>query len=311
MADIVIAEFMDEAAVDGLARDYDTVYDAALVDQPDRLAEELAEARALVVRNRTQVSRDLLAGAPRLLCVGRLGVGLDNIDLDACRERGIEVMPATGANDVAVAEYVIAAVLMLRRGAYGASAEVAAGDWPRQRLIGREASGATLGLVGFGGIARKVAVRAAALGMELIAHDPGLGADDPAWEEFGVARIADLDDLLDDADAVSLHVPLTDATRGLIGPRAIGRMKAGAVLVNTSRGGVVDERALAKALKAGRLGGAALDVFEEEPLGPRNAFDPVPNLILTPHIAGVTVEANVRVSAMTAQQVRAALEETA
>ncbi|NBB84261.1 MAG: 3-phosphoglycerate dehydrogenase [Alphaproteobacteria bacterium] len=308
MADIVIAEFMDQAAVDGLAGEYGVLYDAELVDRPEDLTAAVADARALVVRNRTQVTRDLLAAASKLKAVGRLGVGLDNIDQEACRAAGVAVLPATGANDVAVAEYVIAAILTLRRGAYGATAEVAAGDWPRQRLIGREVSGATLGLVGFGGIARKVAVRAAALGMDLIAHDPAIGPDDPVWEEFGVARTGDLDALLDAADAVSLHVPLTDATRGLIGPRALDRMKPGAILVNTARGGVVDEAALVGALKAGRLGGAALDVFAEEPVGPHNPFDGVPSLILTPHIAGVTEESNRRVSAVTAANIRRVLE---
>jgi len=308
MADIVITEFMDQAAVDGLATGYDVLYDTGLVDDPGALAAALADARALIVRNRTMVTRELLAAAPRLKAVGRLGVGLDNIDLEACRSRTVEVLPATGANDVAVAEYVIAAILILRRGAYAATGEVAAGDWPRQRLIGREASGATLGLVGFGGIARRVAARAAALGMEMVACDPNISADDPAWEEYGVARLGDLDRLLEVADAVSLHVPLTDATRGLIDAGAVGRMKPGAILVNTARGGVVDEPALAAGLKSGRLGGAALDVFADEPLGPRNAFDGAPNLILTPHIAGVTEESNRRVSAVTAANVRRVLE---
>lgn len=308
MADIVISEFMDEAAVDGLATAYDVLYDPDLADRPDALAAAAADARALIVRNRTRVGRDLLDAAPRLRAVGRLGVGLDNIDLAACAGRAIEVLPAIGANDVAVAEYVIAAILVLRRGAYAATPAMAAGDWPRQRLIGREASGATLGLIGFGAIARKVAVRAAALGMEMVAHDPHLSADDPAWEEYGVARLEDLDRLLAVSDAVSLHVPLNDATRGLIDAGALGRMKAGAILVNSARGGVVDEPALSAALKSGRLGGAALDVFESEPLGPRNAFDGVPNLILTPHIAGVTAESNRRVSAVTAANVRRVLE---
>ena len=168
----MISEFMDAAAVERLAARFSTLYEPALADDPS-LADAVAGARALIVRNRTQVRGDLLAAAGRLECVGRLGVGLDNIDLEACRARGIEVYPATGANDVAVAEYVIAAALLLLRGAYRATDEVAAGGWPRQRLIGREAAGKTIGLVGFGATARETARRAGALGMKALGASGG------------------------------------------------------------------------------------------------------------------------------------------
>ncbi len=307
MPEIVITEFMDDGGVRCLSERYATLYDPGLVDRADALAEALREARALVVRNRTQVTRALLDDAPALVCVGRLGVGLDNIDLEACRARGVAVYPATGANDVAVAEYVVTAALALLRGAYTASADVAAGGWPRQRLIGREASGKRLGLIGFGAIARQTAERARALGMSIGAFDPYLPQNDSAWR--GVVR-QDLVELLGTSDVVSLHVPLTETTRRLIDAAAIGCMKPGAVLVNTSRGGVVDEGALAAALREGRLGGAALDVFETEPLtsGAGAVFKGAPNLILTPHVAGVTEESNVRVSNVTADHVLAHLE---
>ncbi len=163
MADIVISEFMDEAAVADLARRHDVHYDATLVDRAQELQRHLADARALIVRNRTPVRGNLLDAATRLRCVGRLGVGLDNIDMEACRRRAIVVHPATGANDVSVAEYVVAAVLILLRGAYSATREVAGGAWPRGRLIGREIAGKRLGLVGYGAeIARQVAHRARA-----------------------------------------------------------------------------------------------------------------------------------------------------
>ena len=165
MADIVISEFMDEAAVSDLAGGYEVLYDAGLVDRPADLAAALADARALIVRNRTQVNAALLAAAPRLAVVGRLGVGLDNIDMAACEAHGVAVCPATGANAVAVAEYVIATMLVLLRGAYGATARIVAGEWPRGALIGREAAGRRLGLVGLGGVAREVARRARALDM--------------------------------------------------------------------------------------------------------------------------------------------------
>ena len=302
MADIVITEFMDE---DVVAREFagrDVVYDPKLVDRPELLASLLADARALVVRNRTQVRPPLLAQAPRLRVVGRLGVGLDNIDVAACEARGIAVCPATGANDVAVAEYVLTAALVLLRGAWLATPRVVAGEWPRMALIGREASGQRLGLVGFGAIARETATRARALGMTVAAFDPYLPAGHAAWE--GTERM-DLDALLGASDVVSLHVPLTAETRSMMDSRALSLMKPGAVVINAARGGVLDEDALIAALRTGSLGGAALDVFESEPLdATRGArFDGVPNLLLTPHIAGVTEQSNVRVSIVTAAAV--------
>ncbi|OZI38400.1 3-phosphoglycerate dehydrogenase [Bordetella genomosp. 10] len=300
---IVISEFMDEPAVDALRRDFDVRYEPDLVDRRDELLRAVAAADALIVRNRTRVDADLLAAAPGLKAVGRLGVGLDNIDVPACEARGIAVLPATGANARAVAEYVIAAVLMLLRGAYGSTARVAAGDWPRNALSnGREVNQRVLGIVGYGGIGRLVARLARGLDMRVIAADPMLGADDPAWRE-GLAQRAELDDLLRTADAVTLHIPLTERTRGLLDAARLAQMKDGAVLVNTARGGIVDEAALADALRGGKLGGAAIDVFDNEPLPGGGPLADAPNLILTPHIAGLTEEANTRVSDMTAQRV--------
>ena len=302
MADIVISEFMDEPVLRRAFAGRDVLYDPGLVDRPAELAQALADARALVVRNRTQVRGALLDAAPRLRVVGRLGVGLDNIDLEACRARGIAVHPATGANDLSVAEYVITATLVLLRRAWFASPQVLAGQWPRMSTIGREASGRVLGLIGFGAIARETARRAAALGMQVVAFDPLLKDDDPAWS---LAARRELDALLAESDVVSLHVPLTPATRGMLGAAQFDRMRSGAVVINAARGGVLDEAALAAALRSGHLGGAALDVFEREPLDAAAArvFDGVPNLILTPHIAGVTEESNVRVSDVTAAAV--------
>ena len=295
MAEIVISEFMDDAAVAQLAARADTLYARDLVDRPDDLRAALADARALIVRNRTKVDAALLDAAPKVTCVGRLGVGLDNIDLDACRKRGVTVYPATGANDDAVAEYVVVTAMILLRPAFLGSTAVAAGDWPRDRAIGREIAGKRAGLIGFGRTARKTAVRLAALGMEIFAHDPVL--KDTEIAAAGAKSIS-LMDLLASSDVVTLHIPLTEATRNLIDTKALAVMKRSAVLVNAARGGVLDEAALASALKAGSLAGAALDVFSREPLDAAAAsvFRDVPNLILTPHIAGVTTESNVRVS---------------
>jgi (S)-sulfolactate dehydrogenase len=308
MAEVVISEFMDEAAVRDLAADYDVLYDPALVERPDELLATVGTALALIVRNRTQVRGDLLDAAAHLEVVGRLGVGLDNIDTEMCQARGIKVVRAEGANVISVTEYVIAGILMLLRRAFLATAEVLAGEWPRTRLLGREIEGKTLGLVGFGAIAREISPRARALGMRVVAHDPFVAADDPAWTRLAVTRCT-LNELLRTADAVSLHVPLSRETRYLIDAEALGKMKPGAVLINSARGGVVDEQALAGSLRMGHLAGALLDVFETEPLPTDSHWLGVPNVILTPHIAGVTAESNVRVSAMVAAAVRQALEE--
>ena len=306
MPEIVVSEFMDEEIARDGFRGRDLLFDPALVDDPDRLAAAVRDARALVVRNRTQVRASLLDAAPALTVVGRLGVGLDNIDVAACRARGVEVCPASGANDLSVAEYVITAAMMLLRGAWTSSDAVAGGAWPRGRLIGRELAGATLGLVGFGAIARETARRARALGMTVVACDPYLAGGDPRWEE---ARRLSFEDVLRQSDVVSLHTPLTDETRHLLNADAFRLMKPDASLVNAARGGIVDEAALAAALREGRLGGAALDVFETEPLTAEagEAFRGLPNLLLTPHIAGVTAQSNRRVSKLTVANVLRAL----
>jgi (S)-sulfolactate dehydrogenase len=307
MADIVVTEFMDEAALAAIPTKHRVLYDAKLVDRPDDLLREAASAAALIVRNRTQVRGALLEEAKSLKVVGRLGVGLDNIDVAACEARGIKVFPATGANDLSVAEWVICTAMMLLRGAYASSQAVVAGEWPRNRLMGRELSGKVMGLVGYGSIAREVAKRAGALGMHCIAFDPYLPDDDPAW---AMAHRHGLEPLLREADVVSLHVPLNDTTARMMDQIRLRRMKRDAILLNAARGGIVDEEALAKALKAGELGGAALDVFDEEPLSAARGavFAGCPNLILTPHIAGVTQESNVRVSHVTVANVVRALE---
>jgi len=304
---VVICEFMDEAAVARLAALHESLYDATLVERRDELKTRLASACALIVRNRTNVDADLLAAAPLLRVIGRLGVGLDNIDTVACAARGIEVIPATGANALAVAEYVIATAMVLLRGAYFSSAAVAAGEWPRAALAnGREIAGTTLGIVGFGGIGRLVAARAQGLAMRVIGCDPLVAPESPVW---GAAQVEPrtLDQVLAEADVVTAHLPLTAATRGMFDAARLALMKAGAVLINTSRGGIVDEAALAAALRSGALGGAALDVYALEPLPAGSPLAGCPDLILTPHIAGVTRESNIRVSTLIGEKVAAAL----
>ena len=307
MAEIVISEFMEASAVATLAARFEVLSDPRLVDDRPGLLQLLRGARALIVRNRTQVDEELLAAGPALRAVGRLGVGLDNIDTAACAARNIQVIPATGANADSVAEYVLLAAGVLLRQAFAAGEEVAEGHWPRAKYSeGRELAGKLLGLVGFGSVGQRTATKARAFGMRIAAYDPLLSADDPVWRALGTLRLG-LDDLLAESDVVSLHLPLVSETRDLFDRERLGRMKRSAILVNTARGGIVDEAALAELLRFGRLGGAAIDVFAQEPLPARSPLAGAPNALLTPHIAGVTVESNKRVSTMVAQKVLEAL----
>jgi (S)-sulfolactate dehydrogenase len=304
MADIVITEFLDEIALRGLMKTHDVRYGPDLVDRREELLAALGQTRAIIVRNRTWVNQELLDAAPRLQVVGRVGVGVERIDQDACAARGVAVCPAYGANAITVAEYTITALLLAWRGAFLTSRRVIDGDWPREEMIGHDLSGRTLGLIGFGNIGRAVAKRARAFDMTVIASDPYISPEDPAWNEFG-ARPVTLESVLRESDAVSLHAPLTEETRHIIDASAIAAMKPGALLINTSRGGTVDEAAMIAGLRSGQLGGAAVDVFEREPLTAETgaAFAGVPKLILTPHIAGLTEESNQRVSSVTVENV--------
>ncbi len=307
-ARIVICEFMDERAVAQFEAAHDVLYDPQLVGDAARLRAEAGQADVLIVRNLTQVRGELLAAMARCKVVGRLGVGLDNIDVPACEARGIKVIPASGANALSVAEYVVASTMMLLRGAFASTEAVAAGQWPRAALNnGREAAGQTLGIIGFGSIGQTTARLARGLGMHVIAYDPALVPDAPVFTQTGVQH-ASLDDLISRADAVTLHVPLVDATRGLFSAARIGQMKKGAVLINTSRGHIVDIDAVSAALRSGQLGGAALDVFDAEPLPASVALQGCPNLLLTPHISGLSMQSNERVSFMIADKVLESLK---
>ena len=306
MADIVICETMDQAAVDSLSNEFDVLFDPDLVNRTDDLKAALADARAILVRNLTQVRGEILEAAPNLVAVGRLGVGLDNIDLDACAARGIQVFPATGANTDSVAELVMGAIFVLFRRGFHATERVLDGSWPRLELGGREVQGHHIGIVGFGVIGRAVALRAKPMGMTISAFDPQVSDNDPIWAELSVTP-ASFDEIIETSDVVSLHVPLIDQTRNLIDADVFKRMKSRSILINAARGGIVDEAALAEALKSGKLFGAFLDVFDKEPVQAGSVFEGVPNLIAAPHIGAMTEESNTRVSSLTADNVRKAL----
>jgi (S)-sulfolactate dehydrogenase len=248
-----------------------------------------------------------LAALKACRVVGRLGVGLDNIDVPGCQAAGMQVIPATGANALSVAEYVMTSAMLLLRGAYLSTEAVAAGKWPRNALSnGRETAGKTLGIIGFGSIGRIVAGLAKGLGMQVQAFDAMLPASDPAYVAAGVKAVA-LEALISSSDVVTLHVPLVDGTRGLFNASRIAAMKPGAVLINSSRGHIVDVAAVVASLRAGHLGGAALDVFDTEPLPADAALQGCPGLLLSPHVSGVSAESNERVSFLIADNVVEAL----
>ena len=307
MPQLVITEYMDDAAVAELQQSFDLVYDPQLVDDRPRLIALLKEAEGLVVRNRTQVTADLLDAGPNLKVIGRLGVGLDNIDLKAAADRGIAVCPAEGANADSVAEYVITSALHLLRPVYTSTQAMLAGDFPRAALShGQEIQNKTLTLIGGGVIGQAVMRRAEAMGMSILIVDPQF--------ELGITRdgaeVVTMEDGLKQGDVITLHVPLNKATQNLIDAKALGMMKPSAILINTARGGVVDHDALADALHGNQLAGAAIDVFPNEPASQQDLkmFAGLENIILTPHIAGLTVEANARVGTITAHNIRRHLE---
>jgi D-3-phosphoglycerate dehydrogenase len=243
---------------------------------------------ALIVRSRTRVTAKVLKAGQRLKVVGRAGVGLDNIDVGAAEKRGIAVLNAPGGNVVSAAELTMALMLSLVRHVPQAAASLKRGEWARSRFKGIELHGKTLGLIGAGRIGAEVAKRALAFGMRVVIYDPYL-ADERA-RDIGAERLT-LDELLRSADLVSIHVPLTDETSGLIGADELARMKPTAYLINAARGGVVDETALAEALQKGSLAGAALDVFEEEPVAADNTLLRLENVIAIAHLGAATHEA--------------------
>lgn len=301
-ADIIITEFLDKDAEQYLHDKTTVLRDDQLAFEPDRLRSLVGDARALIIRNRTIVDASLLDAGPNLEVIGRLGVGLDNIDMVSCIDREITVIPALGANSDSVAEYVMTAILVMMRPVWNASATMTDdGAFPRQFMgQGSEIGGKTLALIGFGGIGRNVAHRAAAMGMHVMAYDPAF------QPEPGVdVTEATLTECLSAADAISLHMPLTEDTQNMINADTIGQMKRGAVMINTARGGIIDHFALADSLQSGHLRGAAIDVFEDEPPMKESLsmFKGLDNIWLTPHIAGVTREATKRVSWMTVEAV--------
>ena len=298
---VVIAEVL-AASCAGSLRETCEVVEAAGESRSSLLG-LLSEAEGLVVRSGTQVDRELLEAAPRLRVVGRAGVGVDNIDLEEATRRGVLVVNAPLANSISAAEHTFALLLSQARNIPRADATIRSGRWDRAAFRGVELHGKTLGLVGLGRIGALVAQRALAFGMRVLAYDPYITADQ-ARQAGG--ELMDLDSLLAESDFISLHLPRTPETENLLGKEAFAKAKRGVRIVNASRGGIVDEDALADAIRAGQVAGAALDVYAEEPLtgGP---LVELPQVVLTPHLGASTVEAQDKAGLHVAESVVAGL----
>ncbi|HEX6988072.1 MAG TPA: hydroxyacid dehydrogenase [Bacillota bacterium] len=274
--------------------------------QPDALRVAVSSCDGLVVRNRTRVDDALLdAGGSRLRVVGRLGAGLDNVDVAAARRRGIEVVYAPWANSASVAEHALGLILALARRLTALDAGCRSGRWDRD-ACGTELRGRTLGILGYGAVGRHLALAAGALGMRVITHHPRRAPDHPDLVTAGVQWV-DEEALLRQAEILSVHLPQRPDTENYLDRRRLGLLPPGALLVNTGRGGVIDETALADALRSGRLGGAALDVRAQEPPPQPDPLAALDNVLLTPHVGGLTAAAQARVGRQVGEDIRRVL----
>ncbi|MGA7343900.1 MAG: hydroxyacid dehydrogenase [Terracidiphilus sp.] len=306
MPDIVISEYMHGAAFEALRSHFDVLLDPELWKTPDVLAEKVKNCRALIVRNQTPVNAALISVADDLLVIGRAGVGLDNVDVKQAEQAGIVVSFTPDQNAISVAEIAMGMMLALARHIPAADRDTKSGDWHRHKFMGTELYGKTLGIVGAGKIGYLTARRAMAFGMKVLAYDPFLSQDNILLSEIQ-AELVELDELLARADVVSCHLPATPQTVGLLDRERFRKMKPGALFINTSRGRVVSEPDLVDALKSGIVGGAALDVRSKEP--PQlSELETLPNVILTPHIAAFTREAQKRVTAAVCEDVARVLD---
>jgi len=299
---IIISEFIHPKGLNliqtsGLPHQYDPD-----LWQSETFYDTLKEAKALIVRNQTQVNQTLLNHGSSLNVVGRLGVGLDNIDLKTISEKNIGFVDARGANAASVAEYVMAAMLHCARKIFAADADVKQGGWDRAAFGGFELRGKTLGLIGLGDIGLRVARRANAFDIKVLASDPVRHHKEAVIEENHI-HLASTEEIFEQSDFISLHAPLLDSTRQMINEASISMMKKGVYILNTARGELIDSLALSKALESGHIAGAVLDVTDPEPLTTDHILNQSPNVWISPHIAGLTEEAQAQVGIQVAEGV--------
>jgi len=304
MIKVLVSDALSEEGLKVFKESKELTVDVKTDLKPDALKEIIKDYDALVVRSATKVTKDVIQAAKKLKVVGRAGVGLDNVDLEAATQKGIIVMNTPAGNTISTAEHTFSMILSLSRNIPQANASTKKGEWKRSKFMGVEVYGKTLGIVGFGRIGSEVAKRALSFGMKILAYDPFLSAE--VAESIGV-EIAELKKVLQEADYITVHTPLTDETRHMISDKEFALMKKGVRVINCARGGIIDEAALVKALKEQKVFGAAMDVFENEPLSAENELLKLDNVVITPHLGASTEEAQVNVAIEVAEIVRDAL----
>ena len=299
---ILITEFMEIKSIEMLKTKFDVTFDQDLSNNPSKLKKIISDFDILIVRNKTQVKKEILENTPNLKFIGRLGVGLDNIDTEYCKNNNIYVQPATGMNADSVAEYVINSALSLLKNIPIANTETQKGNWPRNSIISRELKDKTIGILGFGLIGRKVAKISQIFDANVIAFDPYV--DQNIAKKFKI-KLDTLENVLNNSHVISLHIPLTQETNNLINTETIKLMKKKPIIINSSRGGIINEEHLIDAYLNNQISGFALDVFQNEPVQHNilEKINPTFNCILTPHNAGVTEESNIRVSQFIADSI--------
>ena len=300
---ILITEFIETKSVEMLKKIFDVTVDKSLSLNHNELKKIISNFDILIVRNKTQVNKEILANASSLKFIGRLGVGLDNIDTEYCRNNNIHVQPATGMNADSVAEYVINSSLSLLKNVPLMHQETSLGNWPRTSISSRELNGKIFGLMGFGLIAKKVSTLAKIFNARIIAYDPFI--DPSIANEFNI-KLVEINEIFEQANVISIHLPLTPKTQNLLNYDAFIKMQKQPIIINSSRGSIINEHDLLKAYDEKLISGFALDVYETEP-APKiflNSIKNNTNCILTPHIAGVTEESNIRVSDFIANSVK-------
>ena len=292
---ILITEFMETKSVELLKKNFDVTFDQELSKNHDKLKLLINNFDVLIVRNKTQVNKEILENTSRLKFIGRLGVGLDNIDTEYCKKNNIYVQPATGMNADSVAEFVIHASLSLLKNIPLMHQETLSGNWPRTSILSRELKGKKLGLLGFGLIAKKVSRLAKIFNSDIVAYDPFVNSS--IGNEFNT-KLVSKKELFETSDIISIHLPLSDSTKNLLNYNAFKQMLKKPVIINSSRGFIINEKDLLRAYDEKLISGFALDVYEVEPVQKEflNSLKKSTNCILTPHIAGVTEESNTRVS---------------
>jgi len=304
MKKILVSDPLSEEGLKILKDVKDFQVDVNTELKPEALKEVIKNYDALVVRSATKVNKDIIGAASNLKVIGRAGVGLDNVDLEAATQKGIIVMNTPGGNTISTAEHTMSMILALSRNIPQAAASTKKGEWKRSKFMGVELYGKILGVVGFGRIGKEVAKRCQSFGMNILAFDPFLSKE--VAEAIGV-EVVDLKDLLKNSDYITVHTPMTEETKHMISTEEFAAMKKGVRIINCARGGIIDEQALVVAIKEGKVGGAALDVFEQEPVSPENELLKLDNVIVTPHLGASTEEAQVNVAIEVAEIVRDAL----